>query len=88
LTPDEFALQWMTASLSEKQSMTVHQPDQGNPDGLRFAPALTRLLPGQKISFQESKAEKGMISYTESGEEWGQVRLRGSFNVVRSRVER
>lgn len=58
LTPDEFARQWKTASLSGKQSMFVDQAYQGNPDGLRFAPALTRLLPGQKISFQESKAEK------------------------------
>jgi putative transposase len=38
--------------------MAGDQPYQGNPDGLRFAPALTRLLPGQEISFQEGKAEK------------------------------
>jgi putative transposase len=58
LTPDVFARQWKAASLSDTKSMAVDQPHQGNPDGLRFAPALTRLLPGQEISFQESKAEK------------------------------
>jgi putative transposase len=58
LTPNEFARQWEAASLSGKERMAVDQPSQGNPDGLRFAPALTRLLPGQEISFQESKAEK------------------------------
>jgi putative transposase len=58
LTPDQFARQWNTASLSGNESMAVDQPRQGNPGGLRFAPALTRLLPGQAISFQESKAEK------------------------------
>jgi putative transposase len=58
LTPNEFARQWKAASLSGEESMAVDQPRQGNPDGLRFAPALTRLLLGQKISFQESKAEK------------------------------
>ena len=58
LTPNEFARQWEAASLSGKERMAVDQSSQGNPDGLRFAPALTRLLPGQEISFQESKAEK------------------------------
>ena len=58
LTPDEFAREWKTASLSDKQSMAVDQPHQGDPDGLRFAPALTRLLHGQKISFQETETEK------------------------------
>jgi putative transposase len=50
LTPDEFARQWKAASLSGAKSMAVEQPYQGNPDGLRFAPALTPLLPGQEIS--------------------------------------
>jgi hypothetical protein len=50
LTPDEFARQWKAASLSGAKSMAVDQPCQGNPDGLRFAPDLTRLLPGQEIS--------------------------------------
>ena len=58
LTPNEFARQWEAASLSGKERMAVDQSSQGNPDVLRFAPALTRLLPGQEISFQESKAEK------------------------------
>ena len=58
LTPDEYARQWKTASLSEAKSMAADQPCQGNPDGLRFAPALTGLLPGQEISSCERKAEK------------------------------
>jgi putative transposase len=58
LTPNEFAQHWQAALLSRQKSMAVDQPYQGNPDGLRFASALTRLLHGQEISFQESKAEK------------------------------
>jgi putative transposase len=58
LTPNEFAQHWQAALLSRQKSMALDQPYQGNPDGLRFASALTRLLPGQQISFQESKAEK------------------------------
>jgi hypothetical protein len=50
LTPNEFTQQSKTASLSEAESMAVDQPCQGNPDGLRFAPASTGLLPGQEIS--------------------------------------
>lgn len=57
-TPDEFARQWQAASLSEAKSMAVAQPHQGDPDGLRFAPALTRLIPGQRNSSLERKAEK------------------------------
>jgi putative transposase len=49
-TPDESARQWQTASLSEAKNMAVDQPYQGDPDGLRFAPALTRLIHGQEIS--------------------------------------
>ena len=49
-TPDEYARQWQAASLSEAKSMAVDQLCQGAPNGLRFAPALTRLLPGQEIS--------------------------------------
>ena len=49
-TPDEFMRQWKAASLSEAKSMAVDQPCQGDPVGLRFAPALTGLLPGQEIS--------------------------------------
>ena len=51
LTPDEFARQWKAASLSGTKNMATDQPYQGDPDGLRFVPALTRLLPGQEISF-------------------------------------
>jgi putative transposase len=58
LTPDEFTQRWKAASLSGTESMAVDQPRQSNPGGLRYAPALTQLLPGQAISFQESKAEK------------------------------
>jgi putative transposase len=50
LTPNEFARQWKAASLSEAKSMAGEQSCQGNPDGLRFAPALTGLLPSQEIS--------------------------------------
>jgi putative transposase len=50
LTPDEFARKWKASFLSEAKSMAGEQPCQGNPDGLRYAPALTRLLPGQQIS--------------------------------------
>ena len=57
-TPDDFARQWQTASLSNAKSMAAEQPRQGDPDGLRFAPALTRLLHGQEISYLERKAEK------------------------------
>jgi putative transposase len=49
-TPDEYARQWQAASLSEAKSMAVDQLCQGDPDGLRFAPASTRLIPGQEIS--------------------------------------
>ena len=50
LSPDEFARQWQASFLSEAKSMAVDQSCQGNPDGLRCAPALTRLLPGHQIS--------------------------------------
>jgi putative transposase len=33
LTPDQFARQWTTASLSETKTMAAVQPHQGNPDG-------------------------------------------------------
>ena len=49
-TPDEFARKWKTASLSEAKSMAADQLCQSDPDGLRFAPALTELLHGQEIS--------------------------------------
>jgi hypothetical protein len=52
------ARQWQADSLSQAKSMAVEQPCQGDPDGLRFAPALTRLPPGQEISHLERKAEK------------------------------
>ena len=49
-TPDEFARQWQAASLSEAKRMAAEQPCQGDPNGLRFAPALTWLLHSQEIS--------------------------------------
>lgn len=58
LTPNEYARQWNAASLSQAKSMAVAQPNQGDPNGLRFAPALTRLIPGQGTSSLERKAEK------------------------------
>jgi putative transposase len=58
LTPDEFARRWKAASLSGKEGMAVDQPYQGDPDGLHYPPALTRLVHGHAISSQESKAEK------------------------------
>jgi putative transposase len=57
-TPDEFARQWKAASLSEAKSMAADQPCQGDPDGLRFAPALTGLLHGQQISYLRKKSRK------------------------------
>jgi hypothetical protein len=41
-----------------RMRMAGDKPHQGNPDALRFAPALTRLIPGQENLFQESMAEK------------------------------
>src|ERR1700756_548876 len=38
MTPNEYARQWNAASLSQAKSMAVAQPNQGHPDGLRFAP--------------------------------------------------
>jgi putative transposase len=57
-TPDEFAQRWNPASLSERKDRAGDQPGQGDPDGLRFAPALARLLPSPKALFQENEAEK------------------------------
>jgi transposase InsO family protein len=57
-TPNEFARQWKTASLSAREDRGVDQPHQGNPDGLCFASALTRLLFGPKNPFQEREVEK------------------------------
>jgi len=58
LTPDEFARRWKTASLSAAENMAGDQPHQGEPDGLRFAPALTRLPLCPKPLCQEGEAEK------------------------------
>jgi putative transposase len=41
-TPDEFAQQWKAALPSPAMNTAEPQPPQGDPDGLRFAPALTR----------------------------------------------
>jgi putative transposase len=57
-TPNEFAQQWKAVSFSTTKDRAADQPHQGNPDGLRFAPALTRLIPGPNIPFQENETEK------------------------------
>ena len=49
-TPDEFMRLWKATSLSEAKRMAVNQPCQGDPDVLRLAPALTRLIHGPEIS--------------------------------------
>jgi putative transposase len=41
-TPEEFAQQWKAALPSPATNTAEPQPPQGDPDGLRFAPALTR----------------------------------------------
>jgi putative transposase len=41
-TPEEFAQRWKTALPSPATVMAEPQPPQGDPGGLRFAPALTR----------------------------------------------
>jgi hypothetical protein len=48
----------------------------GSPNGLRFAPDLTRLLLGQDTSLSESTAEicRVMISYTGPGEKWEPIK--------------
>lgn len=57
-TPDEFARQWRAASPSSSSNRAEGQPGQGDPDGLRFAPALTRLPLCPKPLCQEGEAEK------------------------------
>jgi hypothetical protein len=56
--PDEFAQQWRFVSPSYDPRRAVEQPPQGDPDGLRFAPALTRLLHFPEISHQEGETQK------------------------------
>lgn len=58
LTPDKFAQQWRLVSPSYDLCRAVDQPPQGDPDGLRFAPALTRLLRCPEISNQEGETKK------------------------------
>lgn len=57
-TPNEFAQQWKAVSFSTTKDTAVDQPHQGNPDGLRFAPALTRPIPGPNDAFQKNETEK------------------------------
>jgi putative transposase len=57
-TPDEFARQWRLISPSYDPCRAADQPRQGNPDGLRFAPALTRLPRCPEISNQEGETRK------------------------------
>lgn len=58
LTPDEFARQWRLVSPSNDLCRAADQPGQGDPEGLRFAPALTRLLHCPEISNQEGETKK------------------------------
>jgi putative transposase len=58
LTPDEFTQQWRSVSSSYDALRAAEQPRQGSPDGLRFAPALTRLLHCPEISNQEGETQK------------------------------
>jgi putative transposase len=58
LTPDEFMRQWLFVSPSDHACRAAEQPRQGNPDGLRCAPALTRLLHCPEISIQEGETKK------------------------------
>ena len=58
LTPNEFARQWSLASPSWNACRAAEQPPQGNPDGLRFAPALTRLPRCPEIANQEGETKK------------------------------
>ena len=58
LTSDEFVRQWRSVSTSYDPCRAAEQPRQGDPDGLRFAPALTRLPPCPEISNQEGETKK------------------------------
>jgi putative transposase len=58
LTPDEFARQWRFVSPSYAACRAADQPRQGDPDGLRFASALTRLPRCPEISNQEGETKK------------------------------
>jgi putative transposase len=42
----------------QQQKIGLDQPHQGDPDGLRFAPALTRLIHDPNNAFQENETEK------------------------------
>jgi Transposase and inactivated derivatives len=57
-TPDEFAQQRRLASPSCSLDRAAGQPPQGNPNGLRFAPALTRLPCCPEEIHQEGEAKK------------------------------
>jgi len=58
LTPDEFMQQQRFVSPSYDPCRAAEQPRQGDPDGLRFAPALTRLFRCPEISNQEGETKK------------------------------
>jgi hypothetical protein len=71
-TPNEFAQQWQAASFLAREDRVVDQPHQGNPNGLRFAPALTRLLHDPKNPFQENETEKcRLLFHTPNRAEFG-----------------
>jgi putative transposase len=57
-SPEEFARLWRLSSPSYSADRAEGQPPQGDPDGLRFAPALTRLPLGPKTIFQEGEERK------------------------------
>ena len=57
-TPEEFARRWRLASPSCISDTAESRPPQGDPDGLRFAPALTRPALCQQQIFQEGEARK------------------------------
>jgi hypothetical protein len=57
-TPEEFARQWRLASPSCIADMAESRPPQGDPDGLRCAPALTRPALCPQPLPQEGEARK------------------------------
>jgi putative transposase len=58
LTPHEFARQWRLVSPSHDPYRAADQLRQGDPDGLRFAPALTRLPRCPEILNREGETKK------------------------------
>jgi hypothetical protein len=71
-TPNEFARLWRLASPSCISDTAESRPPQGDPDRLRFAPALTQPALCQQPIFQgrSNKRNHAMISDTQSDEEF------------------